>query len=328
MLHSALMVCIFLSQVAALQAPPPRNPPTAPPAAAPTAPPTTPPTAPPGARPAAPPTAPPGAPPTAVGPTGAAPPAAPAVLYDTGPLRAEITAMREIRLRYVDDADKSAAESQFAMQVRVSGEKLGSITRFGNLILSELVDDKGHSMLDPNSPNEQEKTQMYPMSIPKDRLSSMGLLVMARGRPAERTAEHIKAKGTIHVVLGEKPEKITILNPLQYLGKTIPDPRLAELGVTVRVVPTTELKQPVQGQCVVLQYVTKPENVKDAALYDGWMRQLPAGERKVPAADDKECVAYCFESTAALDEIQLVLNVHAKVEDVQLELNAENVPLP
>ena len=47
------------------------------------------------------------------------PPATPeveAVTYDQGPMRVDLTAMREVRTKYLDDAERSARESNYAIQ--------------------------------------------------------------------------------------------------------------------------------------------------------------------------------------------------------------------
>lgn len=306
MLQIALFACLLLQ--ATIPQPPPQPPP--------------------GGAPPAPPPGTPGRPAVVPAQPPAPEPEGPKVDYTEGPLRIEVVAMREGRLLYLDDPNRSEAESQFAMQVRVRGDKLLSITRFSNLLLEEVVDETGREMFDPNSLGEQDRT-MHPLSLPPERLRETGLLLVVRAKVAARKAQQLRTvRGTVNLVLAEQSEKITIPNPLQYVGTTLVDPRLEELGLRIRVLPATDLKQQPHGQCVVLDYGDKAGNVKEALLFDGMMRQLPAAERRVPTNDDRTVSAFCFESATPMEEVQLVLTVHPKVEELKLPLDAKDVPLP
>ena len=267
-------------------------------------------------KPAAPPTTQPATPTTAP-------------VYDQGPLRIDISAMREIRLKYLDSAERSAAESNFAIQVRVQGERLKEVSRHGSFILTEIVDDTGQSLIDPKADSEEDKTTTRRLTVPPERLREAGLQLVARAKMAPRESRLLKkVRGTIHLILADKAEKYTILNPLQYADKTIDDARLKALGVEVRLVPAGEFEQPVPEGCIVLHFKTKPEYIQGVTFYDGWMRPLAARERQLTTTSGQQCTGYCFQGNALDNEMQLVLEVYSKVEDIQLPLEADNVPLP
>jgi hypothetical protein len=251
--------------------------------------------------------------------------------YDQGPLKAEIDAMREVRTAYADSAERSAMESNFAMRLRLQGEKIKHIVRLGNVILTNVVDDTGHSMVDPNLYTAQDQTMMHPaQQIPADQLAHDGLRLGAKANLPARGARQIKLlKGTIRLVLADKTEKITILNPLQFLGRRIVDPRLKQLGLEIEFMSPTAFSQPPPAdRTIILRYQTKPDNVQSVAFFDGNMQPMRYRETHIATAAGEDCSAYMFDAPAFNDEMQLVLEVHPEVEDIQMPIEAANVPLP
>ncbi len=281
--------------------------------------------------PAQPATPPPPPPPPAAGEAAQpATPPPPAVVYDTGPMKAEVTAVREIRLKYMDSAERSAADSNFAMQVRISGEKLGKIKRYGSLILTEAVDDKGGAMVKEDTYPEQERTAMRPQMMPIERLREQGLVVATRVLMSTRGATKItKLKGSIKLVMADKTEKFTILNPYQYLGKTITDPRLTELGIELKIASIDDLEQPAQAQrCLAVQVVSKQENIQSIAFFDGGMQPIRHRENPGKTKDGAAVTVYCLDGGTFTNETSLVIDVHPQVEVTDLSLDVDNLDLP
>jgi hypothetical protein len=268
--------------------------------------------------------------PTPPTPAKPADPNAPAVVYDEGPLRAEIIAMREVRMRYNDTPERSESESNFAMLVRIRGERLKEISRYGNVILSEVVDDSGRAMLDPNSITDEDRNTMRPQSLPAARLQEGGLQLATRPlKMAARVAKTLKhVRGEIKIVMAGKTEKVTIVNPSQYEGKALEHPRLSELGIEVRVVPASELETPPPGQSVVLQYKQKADNVQSASFYDAAMKPLRSRERPMTTKAGEKCVVLLLEGAGATNEMQLVLDVSPTIESLVLPVTGDDLPLP
>lgn len=262
--------------------------------------------------------------------TAPAEPAPPETVYDTGPMGADIIAMREIRLTYTDSPERSAAESNFAMQVRIRGDKLGKIARFGNLILTEVVDDTGKAMLDPNTYSEQDRTAMRQQVSPIERIRTTGLLIATRALPSARGAKAItKLRGAVKLVLSDSTEKVTVVNPQQFIGKAIESPRLTELGVVVRVIPSEEFEAPQPAQrCIALQVTAKADNVQSVAFFDGQMQPVRHRENPATTKGGAEVTLYCLDGGAFTNETQLVFEVHPQVEIVDLPVSADNLPLP
>ncbi len=251
--------------------------------------------------------------------------------YDQGPLKAEIDAMREVRTAYADSAERSAMESNFAMRLRLQGEQIKHIVRMGNVILTNVVDDTGHSMVDPNLYSDQDRTIMRPaQQIPPDQLTREGLRLGAKANLPARGARQIKSlKGTIRLVLADKSEKLTILNPLQFLGHRIVDPRLKQLGLEIEFMSPSAFPQPPPAdRTIILRFQTKPDNVQSVAFFDGNMQPMRYRESHIATAAGEDCSAYMFDTAAFNDEMQLMLEVHPEVEDIQMPIEASNVPLP
>lgn len=251
--------------------------------------------------------------------------------YDQGPLRAEFVAMREVRIRATDPVMAARMESDLRMQFRLQGEPLMKLARFGNLILTDLVDDTGASLIDEKTYTEADKTMTRPVNFPKERLRENGLPLTTRSKLSARGALKLKSiRGTVHVVLAEKTEKVTIENPVQYLGKTIDNPRLKEVGIEVALVPITEIENPPPAErYVILCYKAKGENIQGASFVDGSMKPIPARDMTVTKTAGGTCQLYYFDNATAFnDEMQLVLEFHPQIEDIQLPVELKDVELP
>lgn len=251
--------------------------------------------------------------------------------YDQGPWKVEVTAMREMRLLYFDDEERSNRESNFAIQVRVQGERIGDVTRYGELILDELVDDTGKSLIAEGDFTDEMRERTRVQTMPPEHLARSGLQIVARtthtsARGAERIA---KIKGTVRLVLAEEAETVTILDPAQYYGQTIKDPRLAAMGIEIQIASLDDLAAPPPGRCLVIRYLAKQDNVKSIRFFDGWMRPMQYRERPVQLKDsDERVMAYCFDTPMFNNEMQIVLDVHPNVEIVQAPLAETDIPLP
>ncbi|MBK9128331.1 MAG: hypothetical protein IPM13_11120 [Phycisphaerales bacterium] len=281
------------------------------------------------AQPAPAPPAQPAPPPAAEQPTEAPPPPPPPA-YDTGPMRAEIVAMREIRLKYMDSDEKSNAESNFAMQVRVAGDKLARIKRFGNLILSDVADDTGKAMITSDTYSEQERTTMRPQMMPPERLRDTGLLIATRGLVSARGAREIaRLRGSVKLVLADATDRITILNPAQFSGQSIEDVRLKEMGIELKVLTADDIEQPMQAQrCMLIQVVSKADNIQSFAFFDGSLSPIRHRENPVTTKSGASAMMYCFDGGQFTDETILVLEVHPQVEVLELPVVADHVALP
>jgi hypothetical protein len=250
--------------------------------------------------------------------------------YDKGPMQAELLAMREVRLRMVVGEARPGFESDLRMQFRISGEKLPDVSRFGNFILTELVDDTGHALVDDDTYTDSEKEFTRANTIPPERLRQQGLLLTTRCGPASRGATALKTlRGYARLILATETESITIANPLQHYDEMIESEALKELGIQVRVVPFDEFETPPpQNRSIAIEYVSKASNIRAAKFVDGWMRPVRAPERKMATKDGVNCTVFTIDPSALNNELQLVLEVHPDVKDIKVEFEADDVELP
>jgi len=250
--------------------------------------------------------------------------------YDEGPLRAELIAMREIRFTATDPEMASRLRSELGMQFRVRGERIAQIVKQGNLIFTDLVDDTGESLLDPNTYSEADKTSTRIVMVPPERLRTDGLIVTTRNKPSARGAKVLaKVLGSIRLILADQPEKYTLVNPLQFYGKTIEDPRLKQLGIEIELVPLDQIDNPPPGnRGIIFRYKAKGEHIQRASFVDGAMKPIAARETTITTKAGDPCPMYYFEGTAFNDEMQLVLEVHPQVDDVRVPVELDNVNLP
>jgi hypothetical protein len=252
--------------------------------------------------------------------------------YDEGPFEAKIIACREIRL-WLDDSieRRPGMESDYRMQIRVSGEKLGRIVRFGNFIVTELVDDQGKSLIDEDTYTEDDLTTFYPNSMPADRLATTGLLLTTRSSEATRTATKLtRCRGYVRLIVGgDKPaESITVLNPLQHVGGQVPDARLAELGVKIGVVPAEEIDQPLPPRAIVFHFGDSANNIQSVTFYDNLLRPMRSRENPATTKAGDDVMVYFVDANGFNDEMSVVFEVNPEIEEVKLEMNADGFELP
>jgi len=257
-------------------------------------------------------------------------PAAVAAPFDEGPLRIQLMAIREERLTVTEPAPMtSGMESNFQMRAHLQGERVRQISRYGNLILTELVDDTGQSLIDEKTYAGVDTSLMRPMTLPPERLATTPLTLGVRTNVAARAARTLKLRGTVRVILADKTEKLTIDNPMQYYGKDVEDARLREYGIVIHVVSHDQLKAPPPTpQSIVLQFKAKPNNIRQVAFSDGTMRPIRTRDSSTVTLADEPCTLYSLEDGAFTDETQLVLDVHPTIEDIQLPFEVQNLELP
>ncbi len=256
-------------------------------------------------------------------------PAAPR--YDEGPLRAELFVIQEFR-KWSDDPNISA-RLPVGMQLvyRIQGERIGEVARYGKLVFTELTDDSGESLLDPNTYSPIERVTTAQTPYPPDRLRENGIIIPQRVKATARKAQLLKVgRGGVRVILAKEKEKITIENPFQFYGKTIENPRLKELGIQIEVVPVDQLENtPPNERGLALEYKQGGEKIQAGMFYNGAMNPVMAHPNWVMRTGGVPVELYHFESPNQItDELQLVLEVHPKVDDITLPVKIDDFPLP
>ncbi len=297
-------------------------------------------TAPPAPAPQPPPTAPPAQPASApkysietisAGPAGAQQPApASQPDYATGPLRADIQAVYEPRIRLIEPVPGAPTTSELRMQFRLSGEAILKVARMGNLIFDEAVDDTGKSLIAADTYSPEDRTALRPINMPAERVRTTGLTFMARLSASARGAKAIRSlKGSMKLVVADAAETVTVENPIQFLGKTIDNKRLKELGVQIRIASPTEFEPAhATDKAMALQFQSRREQVKSMAFFDGSMKAVRHRESEATTKDGQKAALLQIAAGALTDETQLVLEVYPKLEDVTLPVELKDVELP
>jgi hypothetical protein len=255
---------------------------------------------------------------------------APAVRYDEGPLRGAVVALYDARFWFAEGMP-GGRESSLQMRVRVWGEKITGVVRYGMVIFDEAADDTGKSLVGPETYTEEERTQMRPANQPAEFLREHGLILAARVDTPNRAAQTVKLRGSARLILAPEQEEITIDNPLQYLGKTLDHKRLTELGIEVRLVPAEEIADtapPPTERMPILEYVKGRDRVNKVSFHDAEMKERRHRERPMKTKDDKAVVGYAIVSGALDENSQLVLQVFPEIEEVRVPVEAEALKLP
>ncbi len=257
-------------------------------------------------------------------------PEPPPPTYDQGPMKATLLAMRDVRFFYGEQPERAERESNFAMQFRVEGEKLGGISSYGNFILDVALTDTGESLVDAESISEEDRTFTRPNNIPIERLRTTGLTLVARCKSPPRQAQKLTSmKGSVRLVLASDTESVTIDNPFQYLNATVQHPRLNELGIEVRILKADTLEPaPPANRSVVLQLKANAAKVQSATFVDGWMRPVQSRESKAKTTGGEDCVVHTLDPQAINDDLQLVLEIHPEVEELLVKFEESDVTLP
>jgi hypothetical protein len=250
--------------------------------------------------------------------------------YDEGPLRAQLVAMREIRFSATDPELAARLKSELGMQFRIQGERITQIVRFGNLIFSELVDDTGQSLIDPDTYSEADKTTTRAVTFPAERLKTDGLILTTRNKPSTRGSLALtRVRGSVKVVIAPNTEKLTIANPLEYYGKKIENARLKALGIEMEIVPLDQIENaPPPNRGLVLRYLAHGEHVQRASFYDGNLRVIPTRDSPVMTKSGDQAQLYYFDASPLTDEVQLVLEILPLVDEVVLPVELDGLKLP
>jgi len=252
--------------------------------------------------------------------------------YDQGPLRCEPIAVFDARYWYRDE-QQGPRGSELQMRFRVSGERIAEIVRFGNVILTEAVDDAGKSLIGPNTYTEEERTSTRPLTMAGERLRSMGLLLPCRLETPSRAAKSLKLHGTVRLVLAKEREQVTIDNPLQYVGKPLENEKLQALKVSLRLLSSEDIAPeeeglPAANQMLIIQYLGGQDRVHSATPHDAYMKPLRSRERPLKLKGGGAAVGYIVAGGEINQDCQLVLEVFPTIEDARLPIEFDRLELP
>ena len=246
-----------------------------------------------------------------------------------GPMRIELTSIRERRSASFIEGDTAPVSNDLTLQFRVRGEQLTQIARYGRPIFSRITDSTGKSLVDPSAYSDSEKNYTGRQLALPSRLERSGLVFAARILAPQRKAAEISIiKGTFRVVYATKHESIYIDNPRQYQGRTIDHPRLKEYGIEIFVLPPG---QPARAQItandVALRFVSGEERIHDVIHCDPWLKQLRSRTMAMRDDEGRDCIVYKTEAELT-DEHTMVIEFYPTIQDVRIPIDFESVKLP
>jgi hypothetical protein len=268
--------------------------------------------------------------------TPAAPASAPATApspHAKGPLRVELTALLEGRYGYFDEALKKSQQSrdnELRLQFRVAGDGVGKIVRHGDILLDEVIDETGESMFDPASIPPERRSVTRLTTLAPEKLEENGLLLVGQCKAGSRTAKTIRTiRGSVNLTFSSPYQQVTIVNPLEFAGKTIDHPKLKELGVEAEIIPADAFDPPADPKTTFsIRYKAGAERVRNVAFYDSWMKNLRSRATPMKTTDGRECQQYRLAGGGIDDKSQLVIEVFPDMREETLRFELKDVVLP
>ncbi|MFO0839272.1 MAG: hypothetical protein U1D55_12210 [Phycisphaerae bacterium] len=246
-----------------------------------------------------------------------------------GPMRTEVVAIREDRIKFVEP-QAQPRKSQLGMQLRLAGSRLGEIVRMSNVIISEMTDDQGKALIGPDTFGPDYATQTRQVTITPE--SQTGLLMTLVVDASTRGSKMIaKLRGYVRVFYSSGSEAVTIAGAAQYRGKLIDNPRLKALGVEIKMLPPEEppSNAPVPlDRMVSLQFPKGEEKIARVEFYDAWMRRMPMRPQSAKTSTGEACTTYRFAGEAFHEDCDIVFTVYSNVEEVRVPVELDKIELP
>ena len=247
-----------------------------------------------------------------------------------GPMRVELVGIQEMREAYLGPKVERPSRSQLTLGMVMAGARLKEVVKVGNVIFTEVVDETGKSLIGPDTYDEKKRTSLGPVQVTPEVIMRGGIRLVSKLESAARNAATIaKMKGTVRVLYATDMEEITIVNPRQLLGTIIVHPRLKELGIEIRVMPAGDPRSvPPRDMFISLQFLTKEDHVRGVEFCDAWMKPMLTRPRPMKTNADEDCMVYQV-SRGKLDvDSQMVIQLYPELEETEIEVEFNDVPLP
>lgn len=261
----------------------------------------------------------------------------------SGPMRAEVLAILDYRVRVIGEVPGGAPKPTFRVIMKVTGERLYEVFRIGKLIVDDLSDDTGTKFIDPSAYSEADRTEMQPLANVQA-VTSQGYIMLDANpvanpgtSPGEsaiktpaRSAKSLNVRGFVNVALGSEEANVDIDGAARKPGELLSHAKLDQLGIKVRVLKLgDEANEAADGKGIALRFEAGEDMVKNIEFYDDWMKKIGTRPRPGTAKDGKPYTYYSIGNVGPInDDWQLTLTVFGKVEKMKLELDAKNVELP
>ncbi len=247
----------------------------------------------------------------------------------SGDLRIEMDAILEQRIRFEGDVPQNAPGSALRMRLRVVGDGCTRIARVGTFLIDELTDDRDNKLFDTSTITDAQRTNTSPVNIGPDDLKG-GLPLMIEATCAGRESKSVKhLNGKVNLVMADGTTWIPILNPKQYEGQSIPDPRLQASGIDIHIMkPGEETDEKPETKGLGFRIVQGQDAFVTATLTDADMRNLNSRFRDKQAKDGSTYQQHTLAASEVDASTFLVLKIYTNVTRKTLEAKLENIALP
>lgn len=249
----------------------------------------------------------------------------------TGPMRMEPIVLYETRVWYgIEPPGGAGPTSTLRLQVKLTGERLGEVVRSGPLVIEEAVDENGTSLVDAEAMGQHAREMTLPVNI-NARVLQQGFLPReaSLNSPPRSSLKIARLRGYCNVVYADKAEQIVIENPLQYEGRNLEHPRLAELGIEIRVLKIgEEADEPGGGKGIAMKFTEGEEKIRASDFFDAWMKRMAIRARIGQTNTDKKYTYYATQVGRIDEDTQLILHVFPEIETARIPLMADELALP
>lgn len=248
----------------------------------------------------------------------------------TGPMRMELASISETRVRSEGEPMRGMPEASLRLNVNLTGERLGEIVSLGHLVIEHMIDDTGAVLASPEDLEARDLESTSPVNMSKRVLARGFVTRIGEAKAPSRLARKLtKVSGWVNVVYATETEDILVDNPLKFLGGNIEHPRLAELGIKVRVVkPGNEAGEVHPEKGLGLMFDGSRKSVRNVRFFDAWMKPMYPRPRMVKTAEGKEYAYYAMVVGQVDEDMQILFTVYPQIEEARIPFTFENVELP
>lgn len=248
-----------------------------------------------------------------------------------GPMRVEPWAFMETRNYYKDDPPTGGVKSTLVFRTKLVGERLVYLAGRGEMIIEEMIDETGKTLLTTADFNPKELTKIYPLRAGKRMIQAGYAALQATGEAASRNARTLRtAKGYVNVVYAKRTEEILIDNPLQYVGGFLEHPKLKEIGLKIKVIDADgKFKETGSAPGLGLQFMDDCQKyIRMIDFYDAWLKPMYARERPMETPEGEEYVLYVSMVGKMDADTQLAIKYYPEIEEERVRFEFNELELP
>lgn len=255
-------------------------------------------------------------------------PAPPAIKDPTGPMRIELIAIGDSRVKFWNEAFAKTANSGMRTRFMLTGERLGEVVRAGRLILDKIVDDTGKSYVDSKL-DDEARTATNPVNVTKQVMAQGGLdLYLDLDFSPRKATRFTEIAGYVNVVMGANPSSTSFRNPNSFQGKDLTSAELAAAGIKAHVVATDQMSEPPTERGLALQFAEGEPKIRSVDYYDEWFRRMPSRSRPGKTKDGKSYTFYPLLSGTLTDDSTLVIEFFQKSEQMKVPVSLKDIEMP